>query len=83
MDLIAPLPDLAVKSLGVGYVTRGGLHIDATASYAKGEFSVPADGSCNMNCSNFLNAIYNPYGGLDVSGGIRLRYFGIQLTQLF
>lgn len=83
MDLIAPLPDLAIKSLGVGYVTRGGLHIDATASYAEGQFSVPADASCNMNCSNFLNAIYNPYAGLDVAGGIVIRYFGIQLTQVF
>jgi long-subunit fatty acid transport protein len=83
MDLIAPLPDLAVKSLGLGYVTRKGLRIDATASYAEGNFSVPADSSCNMNCSGFLNAIYNPYAGLDVSGGIRIRYFGIQFTQAF
>lgn len=83
MDLIAPLPDLAIKSVGLGYVTRKGLRIDATASYAEGSFSVPADGSCNMNCSNFLNAIYNPYGGLDVSGGIKIRYFGVQFTQIF
>ncbi len=83
MDLIAPLPDLAVKSLGIGYATRSGLRIDATASYAEGQFTVVADGSCNLNCSNFLNAIYNPYGGLDVSGGIRIRYFGIQITQPF
>lgn len=83
IDLIAPLPDLAVKSLGVGYATRSGLRIDATASYAEGQFTVVADGSCNLNCSNFLNAIYNPYGGLDVSGGIRIRYFGVQITQPF
>jgi long-subunit fatty acid transport protein len=83
MDLIAPLPDMAIKSVGLGYVTRKGLRIDATASYAEGTFSVPADGSCNLNCSNFLNAIYNPYGGLDVSGGIKIRYFGLQFTQIF
>ena len=83
MDLIAPLPDLAIKSVGLGYVTRKGLRIDVTASYAEGSFSVPADGSCNLNCSNFLNAIYNPYGGLDVSGGIKIRYFGVQFTQIF
>lgn len=83
LDLIAPLPDMAVKSLGLGYVTKGGLHIDVTASYAEGHFSVPADGSCNMNCSGFLDAIYNPYGGLDVAGSIHIRYFGIQLTHVF
>lgn len=83
LDLIAPLPDMAVKSLGLGYVTKGGLHIDVAASYAEGQFSVVSDGSCNMNCSGFLDAIYNPYGGLDVAGTIHIRYFGIQLTQVF
>lgn len=83
LDLIAPLPDMAVKSLGLGYVTKSGLHIDVAASYAEGQFSVPADGSCNMNCSGFLDAIYNPYGGLDVEGGIHIRYFGIQITHVF
>lgn len=83
LDLIAPLPDMAVKSLGLGYVTKGGMHIDLAASYAEGQFNVPADGSCNMNCSGFLDAIYNPYGGLDVEGNIRIRYFGIQITQVF
>ena len=83
IDLIAPLPDMTIKSLGIGYATRSAMHIDATASYASGRFNLPAETSCNLNCSNFFNAIYNPYAGLDVSGGIRIRYFGVTLTQPF
>jgi hypothetical protein len=44
---------------------------------------VPAEGSCNMNCSNFFNVIYNPYAGLDVAGGIRIRYVGVTLSHPF
>jgi long-subunit fatty acid transport protein len=83
LDLIAPLPDITIKSLGIGFVAHDGMRIDATASYASGRFNLPAETSCNLNCSNFFNAIYNPYAGLDVSGGIRIRYFGVTLTQPF
>jgi len=83
MDLIAPLPDITVKSVGVSYELAAGTRIDATASYASGKFDIPADGSCNLNCTNFFNAVYNPYAGLDVSGGIRIRYFGISLSHPF
>ena len=83
MDLIAPLPDITVKSLGVGYQVKDGMRIDVAASYASATFDLPAETSCNLNCSNFFNVIYNPYAGLDVSGGIRIRYFGIQLTHPF
>ncbi|HEX6707666.1 MAG TPA: outer membrane protein transport protein [Albitalea sp.] len=83
IDLISPLPDITIKSLGVGYANKDGLRIDATASYASGTFHVPPDGSCNLNCTNFFNAVYNPYAGLDVTGGIRIRYFGVTLTKPF
>jgi hypothetical protein len=83
IDLISPLPDISVKSIGVGYANKDGLRIDATASYASGRFDIPPDGSCNLNCTNFFNAVYNPYAGLDVAGGIRIRYFGVTLTKPF
>ena len=83
IDLISPLPDITVKSIGVGYVAKDGMRIDAAASYASGKFNVPPDGSCNLNCTNFFNAVYNPYAGLDVSGGIRIRYFGVTITKPF
>lgn len=83
IDLISPLPDLTIKSIGVGYANKEGLRIDAVASYASGRFDVQADGSCNLNCTHFFNAVYNPYAGLDVSGGIRIRYFGVTLAKPF
>jgi long-subunit fatty acid transport protein len=83
IDLISPLPDLTIKSIGLGYETREGLRIDAAASYASGKFDIPSDGSCNLNCTNFFNAVYNPYAGLDVAGGIRIRYFGVTITKPF
>ena len=64
-------------------MTPKGTHIDLTASYASGKFNVPAEGSCNMNCSNFFNAVYNPYAGLDVEGGIRIRSFGLTISHPF
>jgi long-subunit fatty acid transport protein len=82
-DLTAPMPDITVKSVGLGYQLKEGTRIDLAASYASGTFNVPAEGSCNMNCSNFFNVLYNPYAGLDVSGGIRVRYFGVTLTHPF
>jgi long-subunit fatty acid transport protein len=83
IDLISPLPDITIKSLGLGYATREGLRIDVAASYASGRFNVPADTSCNLNCTNFFNAVYNPYAGLDVAGGIRIRYVGVTMTKPF
>jgi len=42
-DLIAPLPTMTIHSLGVGYESPSGLKVDATVSYGKGHFNVPAD----------------------------------------
>lgn len=83
MDLIAPLPDLTIRSLGLGYQWKEGTRIDAAISYASARFNLPAETSCNLNCSDFFNVIYNPYAGLDIAGGVRVRYFGIQLTHPF
>lgn len=82
-DLVAPLPDLKVRSIGIGYEKKDGLKLDATVSYAKGKYNIPANGSCNLNCDNFFNVIYNPFAGLDVSGETILRYVGVLITKPF
>lgn len=82
-DLTAPLPDLNVKSIGIGYKKKDGLTLDATVSYARAKFNIPANGSCNLNCDNFFNVIYNPYAGLDVSGETVLRYVGVRINKPF
>ena len=83
IDLIAPMPDLRVKSIGASYQMHDGMKLETAFSYAKGRFNVPAGTDCNLNCDNFFNVIYNPYAGLDVSGTLVLRYFGLKITQPF
>ena len=83
ISLTAPLPDMIGKSLGVGYVTKKGTHIDLTYSYMYGKYAVPAEGSCNLNCSNFFNVVYNPYAGLDVAGDMTIKYIGIGISHPF
>jgi long-subunit fatty acid transport protein len=83
IDLIAPMPDLPVKSVGVSYETKSGMKLETGFSYAKGRYNVPANTDCNLNCTDFFNVIYNPYAGLDVSGTLVLRYFGLKITQPF
>lgn len=83
LDVIAPMPDTKLYSVGFNYKVNAETDINVAASYMKGDFHVPANGSCNMNCNKFFNIIYNPYAGLDVSGGIRIRYFGFSLTKRF
>ena len=81
IDLIAPMPDLIVRSLGAGWTTSGGTQIDVGASVTSGQFHAPANSSCNLNCTNFFNVIYNPYAGLDVDGRIRLKYLGVTIRH--
>jgi len=83
IDLIAPMPDLTIRSVGASYTADSGTRIDFGASVTNGHYDVPANTSCNLNCTNFFNVIYNPYAGLDVSGGIRIRYAGVTITKPF
>ena len=83
IDLVAPLPDTKLYSVGANYKISNDTDISIAASYMKGDYFVPAGGSCNMNCDNFFNVVYNPYAGLDVAGGIRVRYLGLTLTKKF
>ena len=83
LDLIAPLPDMTIKSVGLAYQFDGGMTVNAAASYASGKYNIPANTSCNLNCTNFFNVIYNPYAGLDVSGVTRVRYGGVSIMQPF
>ena len=83
IDLIAPLPDTKLYSLGLNYKISPKSDLSMTASYMVGRFNVPANTDCNLNCNTFLNVIYNPYAGHDVSGDIRVRYLGIHYNKHF
>lgn len=77
------IPDTKIYSLGFGLKVDRDSDFNVAASYMKGEFHAPANSSCNLNCDKMMNAVYNPYAGLDVSGGIRVRYFGFNFTKRF
>jgi long-subunit fatty acid transport protein len=83
LDLIAPLPDITIRSVGFGYETPSGMKVDGALSFASAKYNIKADSSCNLNCSNFFNLIYNPYAGLDVSGTTTVRYGGVSITKPF
>jgi hypothetical protein len=83
LDLIALAPDMTIYSLGLGFTTRKGLQLDFAAGYTKGEYEVPANGSCNLNCESFDNFVYNPYAGLDVSAEIKAMYLGLTISNQF
>lgn len=83
IDLVVPMPDTKLYSIGANYRISESTDISLAASYLTGDFNAPANSSCNLNCTNFFNIVYNPYAGLDVTGGIRVRYFGMTLTKRF
>ena len=56
-DLIAPLPDMQLFGVGMGYKFDKNSSVDVGASLVRGTFNIPAGQSCNMNCSDFFNLI--------------------------
>jgi long-subunit fatty acid transport protein len=83
IDLIAPLPDTKLYSVGLNYKVGKDSDISVTASYMAGTFDTPANTDCNLNCNKFLNVIYNPYAGHDVAGDLKVRYVGLSYTKRF
>jgi long-subunit fatty acid transport protein len=83
IDLIAPLPDTKLYSVGLNWRISKKYELNLAASYMNGKFNAPAESSDNMNSSKFLNIIYNPYAGQDVAGDIKVRYAGFSLVEHF
>lgn len=83
VSMMTPLPDTKLYSVGFNLKIDRDTEVNVGASYLKGDFDAPARTSCNLNCDNFFNAVYNPYAGLDVSGGIRVKYLGFNFTKRF
>ncbi|RFP08405.1 outer membrane transport protein [Duganella sp. BJB488] len=83
LDLLAPLPNTKLLSTGLSFKFSKNTEVSVTASYMTGKYDVPANTDCNLNCSNFLNIIYNPYAGQNVKGDIHVRYFGFEINKRF
>ena len=83
LDLLAPLPDTKLKSIGLRYRFDDGGEVNVTGSYMKGSYDIPARSDCNLNCDNFFNLIYNPYAATSVSGSLIVKYAGASYTRPF
>jgi long-subunit fatty acid transport protein len=83
LDLVAPLPNTKLMSLGLGYKLGNGASISLAGTLMKGSYNIPARTDCNLNCDNFFNVVYNPYAGLNVDGTIIIRFFGVKFTRPF
>lgn len=63
---LVPINDAQLFGAGIGYLFDKDTEIDLTAMYLRSEDTIPANTSCNVNCTGINNTIYNPYAGLDV-----------------
>ncbi len=82
-QILAPFGDANLYSVGLGYRWDKDTEIDLNLSYLQSIETIPANGSCNLNCDNITNIIYNPYAGLDVKTSLRAVLAGLSFRTKF
>ena len=80
---LAPFGDANLYSVGMGYQWDKETVVDASVSYLHSVEYIPANTSCNLNCDNITNIIYNPYAGLDVKTSLRLAMVALSFRTKF
>ncbi|MDI9245729.1 outer membrane protein transport protein [Marinobacter sp. CHS3-4] len=80
---LGPFGDAHLYSVGMGYRWDRDTEIDLNLSYLQSIENIPANGSCNLNCDNITNIIYNPYAGLDVRTSLRAVLAGLSFRTKF
>jgi long-subunit fatty acid transport protein len=82
-QILAPFGGANLYSIGMGYRWDRDTEIDLNLSYLHSIETIPANGSCNLNCDNITNIIYNPYAGLDVKTSLRAILAGLSFRTKF
>jgi len=82
-DVLAPIGDAHLYGLGVGYRWDKDTQIDLGFNYFVTKTSVPADTSCNLNCTGIDNVVYNPYAGLDVETSVHAYVMALTYQTVF
>lgn len=63
---LVPINQAQMYGLGMGYLFDKDTEVDLGLMYLYSKDGIPADTSCNVNCTGIDNIVYNPYAGLDV-----------------
>lgn len=82
-SLFFPIGEMTMYGAGFGYRWSENTVVDASISFMRSREFTPANGSCNMNCDNITNIIYNPYAGLDVGQETTIRQAGLAFRTRF
>ncbi|MFE8071575.1 outer membrane protein transport protein [Marinobacteraceae bacterium S3BR75-40.1] len=82
-SLQAPFGGANLYSVGMGYQWDKETTVDLSLSYLQSVEYIPANGSCNINCDNITNIIYNPYAGMDVKTSLRVVLAGLSFRTKF
>jgi len=84
-DVFGPIPvgDMKNWGIGFGYKWDKQTQVSASMFYMQSTDYIRSNTSCNLNCNNLTNVIYNPYAGLDVKFVSRIFGFGVSFRREF
>ena len=84
-DAFGPIPlgDMKLWGIGFGYKWDKRTEVGASMFYTQSVDYIPSNTSCNLNCTNLTNVIYNPYAGLDVKFSSRIFGLGFTFNRTF
>ena len=84
-DVFGPVPmgDMKMFGTGFGYKWDKSTTVGASLFYMQSIDYIPSNTSCNLNCTNLTNVIYNPYAGLDVKFSTRIFGLGLSFRRQF
>ena len=82
-NLLVPIWGANLYGVGAGYRWSKDTQVDVNFSFIQTDKSIPADGSCSINCNNITNIADNPFAGLDVNAETNVQYLGIAFRSKF
>lgn len=82
-DVMAPIGDADLYGFGVGYRWDKNTQIDLGFNYFVTKTSIPANTSCNVNCTGLDNLVYNPYAGLDIETSVHAYVMALTYQKVF
>ncbi|WP_369602385.1 outer membrane protein transport protein [Hahella sp. SMD15-11] len=82
-DVLAPLGGANMYSLGMGYRWSRDTDVSFSATYMRSFEQIPAGTSCNVNCDDLQNIVYNPYAGLNVTTKLKIIILGLSFRTSF